>query len=81
MYDRQTRTLWNQFTGEPVLGELVGSGIALDFHPIVVTTWATWLEQHPETAVLSLDTGFNRTYVAGAAYGSNFASYDTMFPV
>ncbi len=26
MYDRQTRTLWNQLTGVPVLGELAGHG-------------------------------------------------------
>ena len=30
MYDRQTRTLWNQLTGEPVLGPLVGPGVRLD---------------------------------------------------
>ena len=27
MYDRQTETLWNQLTGEPVLGPLVGTGV------------------------------------------------------
>jgi hypothetical protein len=27
MYDRQTRTLWNQITGEPVLGDLVGQAV------------------------------------------------------
>ena len=29
MYDRQTRTLWNQLTGEPVLGRLVGTDVKL----------------------------------------------------
>ena len=47
MYDRQTRTLWNQLTGEPVLGELVGSGIRSNLLPVVLTTWESWLEQHP----------------------------------
>ena len=26
MYDRATNTLWHQFTGEPVIGELAGMG-------------------------------------------------------
>ena len=81
MYDRQTRTLWNQLTGEPVLGELVGEDVGLTILPIVLTSWKSWLEQHPDTLVLSLNTQFGRTYELGAAYGNYFASSDTMFPV
>jgi hypothetical protein len=81
MYDRQTRTLWNQLTGEPVLGELVGTGIKLDLLPVVLTSWESWLEQHPDTLVLDIDTGYQRPYLPGAAYGSYFANEDTMFPV
>ncbi len=81
MYDRQTGTLWNQLTGEPVLGELVGSGIRLDILPIVLTTWGDWLSQHPDTQVLALDTGYNRPYEPGAAYGDYFSYSGTMFPV
>ena len=81
MYDRQTRTLWNQLTGEPVLGELVGSGVKLDLLPLVVTTWQDWQAQHPDTVVLDLDTGYQRPYTPGAAYGDYFAYKDTMFPV
>ena len=39
MYDRQTRTLWNQLTGEPVLGPLVGSDVQLSLQPVVLTSW------------------------------------------
>ncbi len=81
MYDRQTRTLWNQLTGEPVLGELVGSGIRLDLLPVVLTSWEAWQAQHPDTTVLSLETGHDRPYIPGAAYGDYFAYEDTMFPV
>jgi hypothetical protein len=42
MYDRETRTLWNQLTGEPVLGKLVGTGIKLDLLPVVLTSWEPW---------------------------------------
>jgi hypothetical protein len=81
MYDRQTRTLWNQLTGEPVLGELVGSNVTLDLLPVVVTTWDSWQTQHPDTVVLDIDTGYERPYFPGAAYGDYFAYDDTMFPV
>jgi hypothetical protein len=81
MYDHQTRTLWNQLTGEPVLGELVGSGVRLNLLPVVVTTWESWLAQHPDTVVLDLNTGYQRPYLPGAAYGDYFAFEDTMFPV
>ncbi len=81
MVDRQTQTLWNQLTGRPVLGPLAKHSWKLERLPIVVTTWAAWRARHPETSVLSLDTGFRRPYQVGAAYGSYFASPDTMFPV
>jgi hypothetical protein len=81
MYDRQTRTLWNQLTGEPVLGELVGKDIELALLPIVLTSWEDWLAQHPNTQVLGLQTGYKRPYLPGAAYGEYFSSNSTMFPV
>jgi hypothetical protein len=81
MYDRQTRTLWNQLTGEPVLGPLVGTGVGLEVLPVVVTSWGDWLAQHPDTRVLDINTGYQRPYKPGAAYGSYFADPDTMFPV
>ena len=81
MYDRQTRTLWNQLTGEPVLGELVGSDVELSLLPVVVTTWDAWLVQHPDSVVLDINTGYQRPYTPGAAYGDYFAYHDTMFPV
>jgi len=81
MYDRQTRTLWNQLTGEPVLGELAATDVQLSLLPVVLTSWSAWQAQHPETLVLSLKTGFERYYLPGAAYGQYFASEATMFPV
>jgi len=81
MYDRQTRTLWNQLTGEPVLGELVDHNVTLDLLPVVLTTWQDWQDQHPDTLVIDENTGFPRNYAAGAAYGNYFADSETMFPV
>ena len=81
MYDRQTRTLWNQLTGEPVLGDLAGTEVRLSVLPSVITTWDAWRAQHPDTVVLDINTGFDRPYVPGAAYGDYFSSADSMFPV
>ncbi len=80
MYDRNTDTVWNAITGEPAFGPLVTSGVVLDVLPVVVTDWASWLEAHPDTSVLSLDTGFLRNYTNGAAYSDYFNSADLMFP-
>lgn len=81
MYDRQTNTLWNQLTGQPVMGELADAGLQLELLPVVLTRWADWRQQHPETSVLDLTTGYSRFYEPGAAYASYFASPETMFPV
>jgi hypothetical protein len=80
MYDRQTRSLWEQYTGEPVWGELVGSGTRLKILPVTHTTYGQWLKDHPETKVLDIRTGFPRDYTPGAAYGHYFNSEQLMFP-
>ncbi|MCY3979578.1 MAG: DUF3179 domain-containing (seleno)protein [Chloroflexi bacterium] len=80
MYDRNTDTVWNAITGEPAFGPLTTSGVVLDVLPVVVTDWASWLEAHPDSSVLSLDTGFRRNYSNGAAYSDYFNSADLMFP-
>lgn len=80
MYDQQTHSLWNQFTGRPVTGPLTGSGIELKTRPVAITTWSAWQAQHPDTKVLSLDTGYQRDYSPGEPYGAYFASRELMFP-
>ena len=80
MYDRNTDTVWNAINGVPAFGPLTTSGIVLDVLPVVVTDWASWLEAHPETSVLSMDTGFRRNYTNGAAYSDYFNSTELMFP-
>ena len=87
MYDRATRTLWHQFTGEPVIGPLADSGIKLPYFPVDLTTWGEWLARHADTTVLSLATGiYPPTFYVPesdprATYYDYFNSPDTMFPV
>ena len=87
MYDRETFSLWNQETGQPVIGELADSGIQLNFFPTLLTTWGEWTDEHPDTTVLALDTG---VYQPGryfpednpnATYYEYFNTPGTMFPV
>jgi hypothetical protein len=81
MYDQATHSLWNQFTGRPVVGPLTGSGIELEVLPVTITSWRDWAAQHPDTRVLSLDTGYQRDYTPGQPYGEYFASEELMFPM
>lgn len=80
MFDRATNSLWNQFSGEPVVGSLVGKNIKLNVRPITITTWEAWRKQHKGTTVLSLETGHIRNYSSGFVYHDYFASPDLMFP-
>jgi len=81
MFDRETLSLWNQFTGKPVVGPLADSGLELQQRPVVITTWDEWRSSNPATQVLALDTGFRRDYGSGVVYNNYFASDDLMFPV
>ena len=58
MYDRQTESLWSQVRREAVAGPLTGA--KLKVLPSTLTTWKKWRRQHPNTAVLSPDTGHQR---------------------
>ena len=80
MFDRKTNSLWNQFSGEPVVGPLVGSDIKLKVRPITITSWDEWRRQYPDTTVLSLQTGHIRNYDSGFVYHDYFASPGLMFP-
>lgn len=81
MFDRETRSLWSQQSGRPVLGELAADDdVKLTALPSVVTRWGDWRAKHPETSVLSLETGHERPYLPGQPYGSYFQSPHPLFP-
>ncbi|MEM7268289.1 MAG: DUF3179 domain-containing protein [Pseudomonadota bacterium] len=80
MYDRQTESVWNQFTGAPVYGSLLGSGITLRQRPVTIEPWGAWRKRNPETKVLDVDTGYDRDYGSGVVYQEYFSSPELMFP-
>jgi len=48
---------------------------------LVTTTWGEWKKRHPDTTVLSLDTGHRRDYGEGVAYNDYFSTDELMFTV
>ncbi len=60
MFDRETNSYWWQTAGEAIVGTLTGKRLAT--LPALTATWAEWKALHPDTLVLSRDTGFSRPY-------------------
>lgn len=60
MYDRQTESWWQQFTGDAIVGEY--SGTILEPINSQVVAFEQFLQSFPNGIVLSQDTGFNRFY-------------------
>lgn len=79
MFDEESHSLWSTLEGRPVVGPLAGSALTLTALPIVTTRWSEWRREHPETTVLSIDTGFDRNYAEGEAYRDYFANDRLMF--
>ena len=78
MYDRFTESYWSQALGMAVTGEL--SGYQLDLVPFDLVTWGDWKTLHPDTLVLTTDTGHIRSY-ATDPYGNYYTEPRIMFPV
>lgn len=81
MYDKATQSLWNTFWGKPVIGPLADKPIELERLSVITTNWKEWKRRHPNSLVLSLDTGYQRDYNEGAAYKKYFATDKLMFSV
>lgn len=87
MYDRLTFSLWSQLLGTPVVGPLAGSGVKLRLFPVSLTTWVEWVAEHPDTTVLSLETGVYpaSSYQSESNPASLYFDYrespETRFPV
>ncbi len=79
MYDRGGRpqSLWSQVMTRGVSGPAAGR--SLKTLPVELTTWQDWRGRHPQTVVLSPQTGHRRNYQANP-YRRYFASRSLMFP-
>ena len=71
MWDRQTESWWQQFTGRAIVGEMAGAVLAR--HPASIVAYEDFRRAYPEARVLSRRTGHERSY------GSNpYRGYDTI---
>jgi len=78
MYDRKTDTYWSQIDGKAIVGELVGE--ELKELSIDTVPWRDWKSEHPESIVLSQQTGYIRDY-GRDPYGSYYEDSNLFFPV
>jgi hypothetical protein len=71
MYDRATETWWPQILATAIPGPWNADPQTRSLREfrLIWTTWGRWRDQHPETRVLSRETGHPRNY-ARDPYGS-----------
>jgi len=60
MYDRQTESWWQQFTGKGIVGRYAGS--ELRQLPSTISAFSEFRKAYPQGRVLSRQTGFSRPY-------------------
>ena len=78
LYDHQTESLWSQLKAQAISGDLVRQQL----QPIasVRMGWKKWKQEHPQTTVLSNQTGYNRDYAIDP-YKGYYQIGSLMFPV
>ena len=78
MYDRLTNSYWSQALGIAITGEM--AGYELDILPFDVIQWGDWKAIHPDSLVLTTDTGYLRSYGVDP-YGGYYTDQRVIFPV
>jgi hypothetical protein len=78
MFDRETESLWSQISAEAVTGPEVEQRLTLLRSKM--RPWGEWKRAHPETTVLSSETGHRRRY-GHSPYGGYETSKRLLFPV
>lgn len=62
MFDLETYSLFNTFTGEAVSGPLREQRIVLEQATVVASTWGAWKESNPDTTIVASDGGIGFVY-------------------
>jgi len=78
MYDRETKSLWQQISSEAIVGEMLGTKLAQ--LPMDTLRYGEWKSQYPNGEVLSRNTGYSRDY-GRYPYGSYEQNTEVYFPV
>ena len=69
MYDLNTYSVFDTFTGEALSGPLLDAGIELEQVSVVTSTWGDWRRANPDTTIVAEDGGIGRTYAADPLRG------------
>ncbi len=79
MWDDRTQSLWQQITGEGIVGTY--AGVQLELIPSAIVTWDDFKERHPDGVTLSQDTGFGFNYGSNGyvGYSNRAAPFDSFF--
>jgi hypothetical protein len=77
MWDRQTESWWQQFTGEAIVGQFTGT--MLEMVPSQVVGFGEFAARYPDGQVLSRDTGFPRSYGSNPYEGYDSSSQPFLF--
>ena len=80
LYDRLEGNLWQQFDGVSIVGPAARRSELLRQLPTTHTTWGEWRKSHPDTWVLTEETGLDMDYSV-APYPDYEKNYAIYFPV
>ena len=78
MFDRETESLWSQLAIKSLSGPRVNQPLV--WLPSTLSTWKSWKEAHPDSRILSRETGEQRDY-DHMPYQGYEDREDTIFPV
>jgi hypothetical protein len=77
MYDRKTNSYWQQIDGKAIVGPQVGK--ELQELSVDTVPWRDWKKFHPNSKVLSKNTGYVRNY-ASDTYANYYEDDFYLFP-
>jgi hypothetical protein len=77
LYDRESESLWSQISARAVAGPRTGARLRVLRSEQV--RWSDWRTRHPDTTVLTTDTGHGRFY-GRSPYAGYEQSRDVYFP-
>ena len=77
MWDRQTQSWWQQFSGEAIVGTYAGT--RLQIIPSILTSYGDFAARYPEGEVLSRETGFTREYGTNPYFNYDSTSQPFLF--
>ncbi len=60
MYDLNSSSVFDTFTGEALTGPLAELGLQLEQAGVVTTTWGEWKAEHPDTTILAESLALGR---------------------